>query len=78
MNDNRIAKILLLTQGVGAVFFFVFISSYALALPSNRVLHGEPVFHIPISIFGAIFIILTIALLVASFWIKRKKTAKLE
>jgi hypothetical protein len=47
------------TQGIGAVFFAVFLASYALALPSNLVLHGEPIFRIPLSIFGALFLALT-------------------
>lgn len=72
MNGNLAKNVLLLTQGIGAVFFFIFLASYAGALPSNRVLHGEPVFHIPISIFGAIFIVLTVVLLVAVFLLKRK------
>jgi hypothetical protein len=74
MNGNLVKNVLLMTQGIGAVFFFVFLASYAGALPSNRVLHAEPVFHIPISIFGAIFLALTIALLVAAFALKRKNS----
>jgi hypothetical protein len=66
----------LLTQGVGAIFFAVFWASYALALPSNRVLHGEAIFKIPISIFGGLFVILAIVLLVLSFvWNKRKQVS---
>jgi hypothetical protein len=57
----------LLTQGIGAIFYAVFLTSYALALPSNQVLHDLPVFKIPISIFGAIFLISTVILLLLSF-----------
>jgi hypothetical protein len=65
--------LVLLTQGIGAVFFAVFWASYAFALPSNRVLHGEPVFKIPISIFGGLFVLLTIVLLLLSFvWMRSK------
>jgi hypothetical protein len=74
MKRNQIAWLVLLTQGLGAVFFAVFWTSYAFALPSNRVLHGEPVFKIPISIFGGLFVLFTIVLLVLSFvWNRRKK-----
>jgi hypothetical protein len=63
----------LITQGIGAVFFAVFWAAYAFALPSNRVLHGEAIFKIPISIFGGLFVALTTALLVFSFiWNRRK------
>jgi len=56
-----------LAQGAGAIFYAVFLASYALALPSNEVLHDLPVFKIPISIFGAIFIVSTVVLLLLSF-----------
>jgi hypothetical protein len=56
-----------LSQGIGAIFFAVFIASYALALPSNEVLHGEPVFRAPLSIFGGLFLILVAILVVLSF-----------
>jgi hypothetical protein len=59
--------VVFLAQGIGAVFYAVFLASYALALPSNRVLHELPVFRIPLSIFGAIFILSTVILLLLSF-----------
>jgi len=73
LKTNQIGRIVLLTQGIGAVFFAVFWAAYAFALPSNHVLHGEAIFKIPISIFGGLFVMLTIALLVLSFiWNRRK------
>jgi hypothetical protein len=59
-----------LTQGIGAVFFAVFLASYALALPSNLVLHGQPIFRIPLSIFGALFLALTAIAIALSIIIK--------
>jgi len=73
MQRNQIARLVLLTQGIGAIFFAVFWASYAFALPSNHVLHGEPVFKIPISIFGGLFVVLTIALLLLSLALNRNK-----
>ena len=75
LKRNQLAWLVLLTQGMGAVFFAVFWASYAFALPSNRVLHGEPVFKIPISLFGGLFVALTIMLLVLSFVWNRRKPA---
>jgi hypothetical protein len=70
---DQLAWLVLLTQGIGAVFFTVFWASYAFALPSNNVLHGEPVYKIPISIFGGLFLLLTIILLVFYLiWYRRK------
>jgi len=59
-----------LTQAIGAVFFAVFLASYALALPSNLVLHGEPIFRIPLSIFGGLFLALTAVAALLSFIVK--------
>jgi len=58
---------------MGAIAFAVFIASYALALPTNQVLHGEPIFRIPLSIFGGLFILLTVTALIISFMVKPKK-----
>ena len=65
--------IVFLAQGIGAIFYAVFLASYALALPSNRVLHELPVFRIPLSIFGAAFILSTVILLLLSFLKKPEK-----
>jgi hypothetical protein len=59
-----------LTQGIGAAFFAVFLASYVLALPSNLVLHGQPIFRIPLSIFGALFLALTAIAIALSIIIK--------
>ncbi len=72
MNKNQLSKVVLLTQGIGAVFFAVFWLAYSFALPSTSVRSGEPVFKIPLSIFGGLFLLLTFVLLVASFVMKRR------
>jgi hypothetical protein len=61
-----------LTQAVGAIFFAVFLTSYALALPSNKVLHGEPIFRTSLSIFGGLFLILVAVAVVISIVVKPK------
>ncbi len=76
MNRNRFTWLVFLTQGTGAVAFAVFIASYALALPTNKVLHGEPIFRIPISIFGGLFILLTVTALIISFIAKPEEHGK--
>ncbi|HTY75563.1 MAG TPA: hypothetical protein VMD05_08360 [Candidatus Nanoarchaeia archaeon] len=77
MQGKLINRVVLLTQGIGAVFFAVFWAAYAFALPSNHVLHGEPIFKIPLSIFGGLFVLLTAVLLVFSFVLARRKTTSL-
>jgi hypothetical protein len=61
---------------MGAIAYAVFIASYALALPTNQVLHGEPVFRIPLSIFGGLFLLLTVTALIVSFIVKPKEHSK--
>jgi hypothetical protein len=75
LKRNQLSRFVFLTQGIGAVFYAVFIASYALALPSNRVLHGEPVFRIPLSIFGGLFLILVVLALILSFLVKTKNNS---
>ena len=70
MKRNQLARYAFLTQAIGAVFFAVFLASYALALPSNLVLHGEPVFRTSLSIFGGLFVALTAVALLLSFIVK--------
>ena len=67
MKRNHLVRFAFLTQGIGAIFFAVFLASYALALPSNQVLHGQPIFRIPLSIFGGLFLALTAVAIVFSF-----------
>jgi hypothetical protein len=61
-----------LTQWIGAVFFAVFMASYGLALPSNRVLHGEVIFRTPLAVFGGLFLTLIAISLVLSIVAKPK------
>ena len=58
--NQKIQKILYITQGVGAVFVVVFLAAYLAGLPSRDVLHSEPVFKIPLIIFGAALLLLII------------------
>jgi hypothetical protein len=76
LKRNKLAWPVFLIQGIGATAYAVFIASYALALPSNQVLHGEPIFRIPLSIFGGLFILLTITALIISFIGKPEEQSK--
>jgi len=76
LKRNQLSWLVFLIQGIGATAYAVFIASYALALPSNQVLHGEPNFRIPLSIFGGLFILLTVTALVISFIAKPKEQSE--
>ena len=66
--DNKLTRILLFTlEGVGAVFVGIFLAAYLGGMfmnPSTTVLHSEPVFKIPLTIFGAILLVLILAVVV--------------
>lgn len=70
LKRNNLVRYAFLTQVIGAIFFTVFLASYALALPSNQVLHGEPIFRKFLSIFGGLFLALTIVAIGLSFIVK--------
>ena len=70
MKKNSLVRYAFLTQAIGAIFFAVFLTSYALALPSNQVLHGEPIFRISLSIFGGLFLALIAIAIVLSLIVK--------
>jgi hypothetical protein len=69
---KNLSRLVFLTQGIGAAFFAVFLASYAFALPSNEVLHWQPIFRTPLSIFGALFLALTAVSVVLSIITKEE------
>jgi hypothetical protein len=72
---------LFLTHGIGAIFYTVFSAAYILALPTYdffggegvRVLTGEPIFHLLLSIFGSLFLLSIIILAILSIFVKLEK-----
>ena len=56
----------LLVEGVGVVFCAVFLAAYLFALPTNEVLHSEPIHRGILTVFGGLFLILVVASLLLS------------
>jgi hypothetical protein len=52
---------LFVTQGVGIVFVGIFLAAYLGGLPTTNVLHSEPAFKIPLTIFGIALLVLILA-----------------
>ena len=52
---------LFITQGVGAIFVAIFLAAYLGGLPSTVVFHSEPIFRIPLSIFGVVLLVMVLA-----------------
>jgi hypothetical protein len=70
-NEKQITKLLLATQGIGAVFVSVFLAAYLGGLPSTAVLHSEPAFKIPLIIFGAALLMLVLSTVVLAVYSKK-------
>jgi len=81
LKRKQLNSFLFLTQGIGAIFYTVFSAAYILALPTYdffggegvRVLTGEPIFHLLLSIFGGLFLISIIILAALSIFAKLEK-----
>jgi hypothetical protein len=72
ITEKKVYKLLLATQGVGAVFVGIFLAAYLGGLPSTDVLHSEPAFRIPLIIFGAILLILVLSTVILAAYLKKE------
>jgi hypothetical protein len=72
--DKKLTTILFSLEGVGAVFVSIFLAAYLGGLPTTTVLHDEPAFRIPLTIFGAVLLILILATVVLAF-LQRKNNS---
>ncbi len=70
--NKNLGKLLYATQGVGAVFVAIFLAAYLGGLPSTDVLHSEPIFRIPLIIFGAALLILILATVIMAAYLRKR------
>jgi hypothetical protein len=61
LTDEQTAKFLFAVQGIGAVFVGIFLAAYLGGLPTTAVLHSEPAFRIPLTIFGVVLLVLVLS-----------------
>lgn len=61
LSEKQINTFLFATQGVGAVFVGIFLAAYLVGLPSTAVFHSEPAFRIPLTILGAVLLIMVLS-----------------
>jgi hypothetical protein len=71
LTDKRISTFLFATQGVGIIFVGIFLAAYLGGLPSTNVLHSEPAFRIPLTIFGIILLVLVLAAIILAVFLKK-------
>ena len=62
-------------QGVGAVFVGFFLAAYLGGMfmnPSTTVLHSEPAFKIPLTVFGVVLLVLVLAVVILAASSRKK------
>lgn len=72
LSDKQINAFLFAAQGVGAVFVGIFLAAYLAGLPSTAVFHSEPAFRIPLTIFGAVLLVIVLSAAVLAVLSKKK------
>ena len=72
LTDKRISTFLFATQGVGIVFIGIFLAAYLGGLPSTNVLHSEPAFRIPLTILGAVLLVLVLSTVIIAAFSKKE------
>lgn len=65
---NRNLTVFLLVQAAGAIFYGVMSAAYFIPFPDSQVLIGEPIIHLLMSVFGGVYLLLTMV----SLWAFRK------
>jgi hypothetical protein len=61
LSEKQINTFLFVTQGVGAVFVGVFLAAYLAGLPTTDVFHSEPAFRIPLTVLGAVLLMMVLS-----------------
>jgi NhaP-type Na+/H+ or K+/H+ antiporter len=70
-----LAPLVFLTQGVGLVFFVVFVSAYFGGMPSSGNLIGNSAFRVTLSVLGGVFLILILGVLLAAVLARKKNSS---
>ena len=61
LSEKQINAFLFAAQGVGVVFVGFFLAAYLAGIPSTAVFHSEPAFRIPLTILGAVLLIMVLS-----------------
>jgi hypothetical protein len=59
-----------------AAFYAVFSAAYILSIPTTKVLSGEAIFKVPLTVFGVLFIVLILVSLVIAATNKKNSSAQ--
>ncbi len=73
MKAKSMEPYVLLSQGIGLIFFVIFVAAYFGGMPSSGNLIGDSTFRTMLSIFGGLFLILIVGALLVVALMKQKK-----
>jgi len=59
-------------QTTGIIYVGAFLTAYLFALPSNNILHGEPIYRTILAIFGGLFLIFILVEILLAYSTKPK------
>ncbi|MCJ7622670.1 MAG: hypothetical protein MUO76_04140 [Anaerolineaceae bacterium] len=72
LTDKQTRIFLFAAQGIGAVFYGVFLAAYFGGLPSTATLNSEPAFVFSQSVIGALLIAFVLVAIILAFIFKQK------
>jgi len=72
LSEKQINAFLFVTQGVGVVFVGIFLAAYLAGLPTTAVFHSEPAFRIPLTILGAVLLVMMLSAFVLAALAKKE------
>jgi hypothetical protein len=72
-SKKQLNPFLFVIEGLGIIFYAIFSAAYYIPIPSTKVLIGEAIFKIPITIFGLLYFISTILIIILSVTNTRQK-----
>ena len=80
LDKKQFTQLLFLTQGLGITFFTIFSLAYYLRIPTTNFLIGTEPFYSLMKIFGILFFVFALILILISYWAKitDKQNAKIQ
>ena len=78
LSKKQLYPFLFLIEGLGIIFYAVFSAAYYIPVPSTKVLIGEAIFKIPITVFGLLYFISIIMIIIFSIANSRQRVLLLN
>ena len=70
LSEKQITKLLFAAQSIGAAFVVTFLAAYLAGLPTTAVFHSDPIFRVPLTILGVVFLFMVLSTFVLTVLVK--------